>query len=188
MFNDCSLNSVCSEWEQLDWPARGDQRPLRCLSLSVLLNLINILYQQDLLLFSLLKTFSTSFSSHLLSARQQTDCAGQRSQVSDKRTAASNRLRGHLAISQSNTASAIELTEMKERICAGFKFKAGGVNCSFQMAKESVAIAKLFGECRDIMISRCRRKQSEFFCEKGKVNRKESVLVGDDEKEADNLE
>ena len=75
-----------------------------------------------------------------------------------------------MAISQSNTASAIELTEMKERICAGFKFSASGMNCTFQMAKESVAIAKLFGECRDIMISRCRRKQSEFFCEKGKVN------------------
>lgn len=61
---------------------------------------------------------------------------------------------------------------MKERICAGFKFKASGINCTFQMAKESVAIAKLFAECRDIMISRCRRKQSEFFCEKGKVNRR----------------
>lgn len=100
----------------------------------------------------------------------KTDCAGH-SQVNDKRTAAvSNRLmQGHLVVSQSsNTANSMELIEMKERICAGFLFKASGSNCTFQIPKESLSISGVFGECRIIMINRCRRKQSEFFCEKGK--------------------
>lgn len=90
----------------------------------------------------------------LLSLSSKIDSAGQVNGNS-KRTAASNRLmQAHLAVSHSNTATSIELLEMKERICAGFRFRAYGINCTFQIPTESVAISPVFGECRQIMIAR----------------------------------
>ena len=97
----------------------------------------------------------------------KTDCVGH-SQVIDKRTAASNRLiQGHLVSSQSNTAA--EVIEMKERICAGF-FRTSDINCTFQLLHHKemhISISAVFSECKQIMYRSCRRKQSDFFCNKG---------------------